>query len=121
MGKARWQVRRRHRHEPRHRRGDRARCSRRRAAKVVCAARTLHEGEHLLEGSLEKTVADIKAAGGEATPVAVDISQPEECEKLIEAARDAYGPIDVLVNNAALTYFIPIKDYPLNGGCGRGR
>jgi len=82
--------------------------------KVVCAARTLREGEHMLEGSLEKTVGDIKAAGGEATPVAVDISQPEECEKLIAAARAAYGPIDVLVNNAALTYFIPVKDYPLN-------
>ena len=26
----------------------------------------------------------------------------------------AYGQIDVLVNNAALTYFIPIKDYPVN-------
>ena len=29
-------------------------------------------------------------------------------------ARAAYGPIDVLVNNAALTYFIPVKDYPVN-------
>ncbi len=29
-------------------------------------------------------------------------------------AREAYGPIDVMVNNAALTYFIPVKDYPLN-------
>ena len=82
--------------------------------KVVCAARTLREGEHPMEGSLESTVASIKAAGGEATPVAVDISQPEECEKLVKAARDAYGPVDVLVNNAALTYFIPVKDYPLN-------
>ncbi len=82
--------------------------------KVVCAARTLHEGEHMLEGSLDKTVGDIRAAGGEATPVAVDISQPEECEKLIAAARTAYGPVDVLVNNAALTYFIPVKDYPVN-------
>ncbi len=82
--------------------------------KVVCAARTLREGEHMLEGSLESTVASIKAAGGEATPVAVDISQPEECEKLVRAARDAYGPVDVMVNNAALTYFIPVKDYPLN-------
>ena len=34
--------------------------------------------------------------------------------RLIKAARDTYGPIDVLVNNAALTYFIPIKDYPTN-------
>ena len=82
--------------------------------KVVCAARTLREGEHPLEGSLETTVSEIQAAGGEATPVAVNISEPAECEKLVEAARDAYGPVDVLVNNAALTYFIPIKDYPLN-------
>ncbi len=82
--------------------------------RVVCAARTLREGEHPLEGSLEKTVADIRAAGGEATPVAANISEPDECEKLVQAAHDAYGPIDVLVNNAALTYFIPVKDYPLN-------
>src|SRR5262249_34769240 len=32
-------------------------------AKVVCAARTLREGEHQLEGSLESTVASIKQAG----------------------------------------------------------
>ena len=82
--------------------------------KIVCAARTLHEGEHQYEGSLDKTVGDIRNAGGEATPVAVDISEPDECEKLIRAARNAYGPVDVLVNNAALTYFLPIKDYPLN-------
>jgi len=82
--------------------------------RVVCAARTLREGDHQYEGSLETTVAAIRAAGGEATPVAVDISEESECEKLIKAAHDAYGPIDVLVNNAALTYFIPIKDYPTN-------
>jgi NAD(P)-dependent dehydrogenase (short-subunit alcohol dehydrogenase family) len=82
--------------------------------RIVCAARTLKEGEHMYEGSLETTVAGIKAAGGEATPVTADISLPEECEKLIKAAREAYGPVDILVNNAALTYFIPVKDYPLN-------
>jgi NAD(P)-dependent dehydrogenase (short-subunit alcohol dehydrogenase family) len=82
--------------------------------KVVAAARTLHEGEHQYEGSLDTTVNGIKAAGGEATAVAANISEPEECEKLIEAARTTYGPVDVMVNNAALTYFIPVKDYPLN-------
>ena len=81
---------------------------------ATCAARTLKEGEHQLEGSLETTVAKIKEAGGEATPVAVNISEPEECEKLIQAAREVYGPVDVLVNNAALTYFVPVKDYPIN-------
>ena len=32
--------------------------------KVVCAARTLKEGEHPLEGSLEKTAQGIEEAGG---------------------------------------------------------
>jgi citronellol/citronellal dehydrogenase len=82
--------------------------------KVVCAARTLHEGDHQFAGSLDKTVDAIRAAGGEAAAVAANISEPEECEKLVQAARDTYGPVDVLVNNAALTYFIPVKDYPLN-------
>ena len=82
--------------------------------KLICAARTLREGEHKLEGSLETTVGQIRAAGGEATPVAVNISEPEECEKLMRTAGETYGPVDVLVNNAALTYFIPVKDYPIN-------
>ena len=81
--------------------------------KVVAAARTLREGDHPLEGSLEKTVADIRESGGEATASAVNISLPEDCERLFQEAHDAYGSVDVLVNNAALTYFIPVKDYPL--------
>jgi NAD(P)-dependent dehydrogenase (short-subunit alcohol dehydrogenase family) len=82
--------------------------------RVICAARTLREGEHPLAGSLETTVAAIRAAGGEAQAVTANIAEPEECGKLIGAARDRYGPVDVLVNNAALTYYIPVKDFPLN-------
>ena len=82
--------------------------------KVVCVARTLKEGDHVLEGSLEHTVQGIKAAGGEATAVAADISDYDQCVRAVETARSTYGPVDVLVNNAALTYFIPIKDYPIS-------
>ena len=82
--------------------------------RVICAARTIREGDHPLEGSLEGTIAQIKEAGGEATAVAVNVSLPEECEKLVQDTRDIYGPPDVLVNNAALTYFIPVKDFPVN-------
>ena len=83
-------------------------------ARVICAARTVNEGDHPLEGSLAKTIADIKEAGGEATPVAANISLPEDCEMLVSEARRIYGPVDVLVNNAALTYYLPIKDFPIN-------
>ena len=56
--------------------------------RVVCAARTLREGDHPLEGSLEHTVSEIRGGGGEATAVAVDISEPAECERLLDAARE---------------------------------
>src|SRR5881628_2940028 len=82
--------------------------------RVVCAARTLREGDHPLAGSLETTVAEIQAAGGLAEAVTANIAEPAECEKLIGAAGRIYGPVDVLVNNAALTYYLPVKDYPLN-------
>ena len=84
-------------------------------AKVVCAARTMNEGEHkMLEGSLARTVANIKAAGGEATAVTADVSVESECIALVEAARRAYGPVDILVNNAALNYYLPTDTYPTN-------
>jgi len=82
--------------------------------RVICAARTLREGDHQLAGSLETTVEGIRAAGGEARAFTANIAEPAECERLIGAARETYGPIDVLVNNAALTYYLPTKDFPLN-------
>ena len=81
-------------------------------ARVVCVARTLREGDHRLEGSLDSTVAAIRAAGGEATAAAADISAEPECLKLVEVARAAYGRIDTLVNNAALNYYLPTAEYP---------
>src|SRR5271155_5163169 len=70
-------------------------------ARVVCAARTMNEGEHrMLEGSLTRTVEQIRKAGGEATAVVADVSHEPDCIALVEAARSAYGPVDILVNNA---------------------
>ena len=78
---------------------------------VICAARTLREGDHPLEGSLEKTVSDIREDGGEATASTVNISLEEDCVRLFDETHDVYGDVDILVNNAALTYFVPVKDY----------
>jgi citronellol/citronellal dehydrogenase len=81
-------------------------------AKVVCAARTLKEGDHQLEGSLERTVQNIVASGGQAIPVTANVSEEDDCMRLVEEANAAFGPVDILVNNAALNYYIPIVDYP---------
>ena len=82
-------------------------------AKVVCAARTVHEGEHkLLEGALTTTVEGIQRAGGSAVAVQADVSEERDCLRLIEQAVEAFGAVDVLVNNAALNYYHPIAEYP---------
>ena len=83
-------------------------------ANVVCAARTLNEGDHMLEGSLANTVRRIKEAGGEALAVAANVSAEEDCRGLVEQAILEYGQVDVLVNNAALNYYVPIVDYDVH-------
>ena len=82
-------------------------------ANVICAARTVGEGDHILEGSLTTTVAEIKKAGGKAAAVQADISKEESCLELVSETKALFGSADVLVNNAALTYFIPVKDMPV--------
>ena len=81
-------------------------------AKVVVSARTVEEGDHILPGSINSVVKRIKDAGGEAVAVKCDLSSKAERENLIRETEAAFGPVDILVNNAAITYFIPVDDFP---------
>ena len=81
-------------------------------ANVVVSARTAEAGESRLSGTLHETVDRIVRAGGQATFIKADLAQAIERERLVEEAQAAYGPIDILVNNAAITYFIPVADFP---------
>src|SRR5947209_13337982 len=71
-------------------------------AKVIVSARTVEQSEHPLPGTITETVAHIRAAGGEATAVKADVSVAEDRKKLSETAESTYGPVDILVNNAAV-------------------
>lgn len=52
------------------------------------------------EGGLA-AVREIEAQGGRAQFLAADMSQESECRRVVEAAAQAFGRLDVLVNNAA--------------------
>lgn len=69
---------------------------------VVIAARTVTSGGRL-EGSIREVEQSIRDLGGTALAVACDVADPSACAELVAAAREAYGAIDILVNNAALT------------------
>ena len=52
--------------------------------------------------SCEETVAAIRAAGGTAEHVETDVTCMDSCTAMAEAASNAFGRVDILVNNAAL-------------------
>jgi NAD(P)-dependent dehydrogenase (short-subunit alcohol dehydrogenase family) len=63
-------------------------------AKVTLGARRVEK--------LEEKVSEIRAAGGTATALRLDVRNSDSIEAFIGAAADAQGPIDVLINNAGV-------------------
>lgn len=54
-------------------------------------------------GALAEVVRECEAAGGRAVAVPTDVSDQPSCIALIDAAVEAFGGIDVLVNNAGIS------------------
>ena len=63
-----------------------------------------------MEGSLQKTVDNISESVGKAVSAAVNISLPEDCERLFEIAKNEFAAVDVLVNNAGVSLRTAIDD-----------
>ena len=51
----------------------------------------------------EAVVQEIQQSGGEAIALQADVSEEEQVDRLIKAAKEKFGRIDVLVNNAGIT------------------
>ncbi len=54
-------------------------------------------------GPAEELVAEITAAGGEATAFQADVADSAACQELIKSVVGRFGGLDVLVNNAGIT------------------
>jgi peroxisomal 2,4-dienoyl-CoA reductase len=57
---------------------------------------------------------EIRAAGGRASGVSVDVRDPERVQQMVAEVRDAHGRIDVLVNNAAGNFYAPSETLSAN-------
>ncbi len=71
------------------------------------AFRFAEEGAKLIlgdvnEDALEQTVKQIKEQGGEAVAVVCDVANTQDIEKIMSAATEHYGSLDILVNNVGI-------------------
>lgn len=68
-------------------------------AAVVVTART--------ESEIKQVAAEIQTAGGKAAAVVADVGREADCKKIVAAARETFGAIHILVNNAGV--FGPVR------------
>lgn len=66
----------------------------REGAKVVCVDRDVERAK--------ETEAAIRDEGGDATVVAADVTDAEDCRAMVDACRERYGRLDVLHNNVGI-------------------
>ena len=75
----------------------------REGAKVVIA--------DLNKAAAEATAAEIKASGGQAVGVGVDVTDEAQVNSGVEAAAAAFGGIDILVSNAGIQIVHPVEEF----------
>jgi NAD(P)-dependent dehydrogenase (short-subunit alcohol dehydrogenase family) len=84
---------------------------------VACAARATDDSPLKLPGTIDDTVRDVEATGRRGLAVRTNLADPAEVERMVEQTLTHFGRIDVLINNAAITFpgdlQVPLKRYDL--------
>ena len=81
-------------------------------ASVVVAARSETERD-LVPGTIYATAAEIEALGGKALPVRCNVREEESIQAMVQQTLEAYGRIDVLINNAGIGTYRPFLETTL--------
>ncbi|KAF1688918.1 SDR family oxidoreductase [Pseudoxanthomonas taiwanensis] len=66
-----------------------------------------------LPGTIHSVAAEIEAAGGRALPIKCDIREEEQVHAAVAATVEAFGGIDILVNNASAIWLRGTLDTPM--------
>ncbi|MDF5714858.1 MAG: SDR family NAD(P)-dependent oxidoreductase [Rhizonema sp. NSF051] len=74
-------------------------------ATVVCVSRSKEK--------LNSVCTEIEAAGGRGISLPFDINKVEELSTLVQQTNQLVGPIDILINNAAIEKYRPFQNYSL--------
>jgi NAD(P)-dependent dehydrogenase (short-subunit alcohol dehydrogenase family) len=86
----------------------------RHGANVVVTARSSADTPGKLPGSIDQVVDEIEREGARGLAVAADLANGSDRERIVEETLRRFGQVDILVNNAAVTYFHPLTDLKLS-------
>jgi citronellol/citronellal dehydrogenase len=81
-------------------------------ANIAIAAKT-EEPHPKLPGTIHTAAAAVEKAGGKALPIVCDIRDEASVEAAVAKTVEAFGGIDIVVNNASAIFPMPTKDTPL--------
>ena len=81
----------------------------------ACALRLAEAGAGVIVTDIEESFAEsvaqrIKEAGGEALPLALDVTDGDQVEEIFEEVADRFGEIHILVNNAGFRKDVPLHN-----------
>ena len=79
------------------------------------ALRLAEEGAKICLGDIDRTgaescAADIRARGGEAFPLALDVAEEADWRRIINATVERFGGLDILVNNAGIAFAAGLEE-----------
>ena len=79
------------------------------------ALRLAEEGAKICLGDIDRTgakscAADIRARGGEAFPLALDVAEEADWHRIINATVERFGGLDILVNNAGIAFAAGLEE-----------
>jgi NAD(P)-dependent dehydrogenase (short-subunit alcohol dehydrogenase family) len=84
---------------------------------VACAARATDASPLRLPGTIDAAVRDVAAAGRRGLALPTNLAVEEDVERMVRLTHEHFGRIDVLVNNAAISFpgdlRVPQKRYEL--------
>jgi citronellol/citronellal dehydrogenase len=71
---------------------------------VACAARATESNPQRTSGTIDETVRRVEAAGRRGLAVPTNLAIDDEVVAMVHATREHFGRLDILVNNAAITF-----------------
>ncbi|CAH0269728.1 D-beta-hydroxybutyrate dehydrogenase [Peribacillus sp. Bi96] len=64
------------------------------------------------EESVKEAAESLKELGFDSIGIKADVTKEEDIVKMVKEAKETYGTIDIVINNAGLQHVSPIEDFP---------